>query len=140
MGKLAVSYKLSESSPKLVVATPVGQLHEFGALMANVTAVSEGWQTVYLGPNLPAAEIALAVRQNRAAAVALSIVYPSDDPRVVSDLAELRRLISDDTAIIIGGRAASGYSRVIETIGAMTVDDLSELKAGLESIRSRVHW
>jgi DNA-binding transcriptional MerR regulator len=48
----------AEAGPELVVATPVGQRHELGALMVAVIASSDGWRTTYLGADLPALEIA----------------------------------------------------------------------------------
>ncbi len=77
----------------LVVATPAGQRHELGALASVTTAASGGWQVTYLGPDLPADEIAAAARMKNASAVALSIVYPADDPHLHQELRKLRRLL-----------------------------------------------
>ena len=74
----------------LVVATPAGQIHELGALLVGAAAANLGWHVTYLGASLPAAEIAGAARQNRARAVALSLVYPEDDPRLEGELTRLR--------------------------------------------------
>ena len=60
-------------APRIVVATPSGQLHELGALMAAATAANLGWRPTYLGPNLPAYEIAGAARGNDAAAVGFNL-------------------------------------------------------------------
>ena len=54
------------------------------------TAANLGWQVTYLGASLPAAEIAGAAQQRRARAVALSLVYPEDDPRLAGELTRLR--------------------------------------------------
>ncbi|NIR98916.1 MAG: MerR family transcriptional regulator, partial [Gammaproteobacteria bacterium] len=43
---------------RAVLTTPSGELHEFGALLAAILFSMHGWQATYLGPNLPAAEIA----------------------------------------------------------------------------------
>ena len=51
---------------------------------------AEGWHVTYLGPDLPPEEIAAAAIQSGARAVALSIVYPPDDPLLMDDLAVLR--------------------------------------------------
>ena len=75
-----------ENAPVLVVATPSGQLHELGALLVGAAAANLGWHVTYLGASLPAAEIAGAALQNRARAVALSLVYPEDDPTLEDEL------------------------------------------------------
>jgi hypothetical protein len=73
----------------------------------------------YLGPSLPAEEIAGAARQNRARAVALSLVYPSDDPHLEPELAKLRSALDDRTALLVGGRAASAYGGMLDRVGAV---------------------
>src|SRR5215208_3818108 len=81
------------ATPSLVVATPAGQLHEFGALLAAATAAADGWSVTYLGPDLPAEDIAEAAARTRARAVALSIVYPAGDPAVKHELRRLAALL-----------------------------------------------
>ena len=90
LGHAAQPFADAETAPVLVVATPGGQLHELGALLVGAAAANLGWHVTYLGASLPAAEIAGAARQNRAVAVALSLVYPEDDPRLGAELARLR--------------------------------------------------
>lgn len=123
--------------PVLVVTTPPGHLHELGAALVAAAARDEGWKVVYLGPSLPAAEIASAARQNRAHAVALSIVYPEDDAALPGVLDELRRLLPEETEILAGGRAAAAYSGALERIGAVRVGDLRGLSEQLDAVRRR---
>jgi hypothetical protein len=60
-------------APVIVVATPSGDRHEFGALLAAATAAAAGWRVVYLGSDLPAADIARAARQAGSALVGVSV-------------------------------------------------------------------
>ena len=136
LGNMSGAFSADESSPRLVVATPVGQLHEFGALMGALTAASAGWKVIYLGPNIPAGDIASAVLHNNARVVALSLIYPSDDPRMLNELEQLNNFLAGRANIIVGGRAAEGYKNIIEKIGAIKVTDLSSLQLRLDSIRS----
>jgi methylmalonyl-CoA mutase cobalamin-binding subunit len=89
-----------------VVASPAGQLHELGAVMAASAATNAGWSVTYLGPNLPAAEIAGAVRQREARAVALSLVYPADCDWLLDELRRLRCALPTGVTLLVGGRAA----------------------------------
>jgi len=123
------------SGPELVVTTPAGQVHEMGALMAAVIAATEGWRVTYLGPNLPAEEIAAAALQRRARAVGLSIVYPPDDPLLEQELRRLRRSLPSDVPIVVGGRAASRYEATLGEIGASRADTFDELREVLGRIR-----
>ncbi|MCG3118546.1 MAG: HTH-type transcriptional repressor CarH [bacterium] len=135
LGNVRSAYEVPETAPGLIVTTPVGQLHELGALMASATAAAEGWRVIYLGPNLPAEEIAAAARQNQARAVALSIVYPADDPRLETELQKLRRLLPDEAAMLIGGRAAPIYRALSEMPGVQLIKDMASFSAILETLR-----
>ena len=122
-------------APCLIVGTPAGQLHELGAVMVGAVAVNLGWRSVYLGPNLPAHEIAGAALRNEAAAVVLSIVYPEDDPNLAHELTELARLLPARTRILAGGRAAPAYSSTLVRIGALYAERLEEFSMQLDALR-----
>lgn len=138
MGSLSSGGSSASPSPRLIVTTPIGQWHEIGALIVASTAVADGWQVTYLGPNLPAEEIAAAVQQREAKAVALSLTYPADDPRVIHDITMLRRYLPQDVELIVGGRGSAGYAEVFTTIGAMHLSDMASLRHHLEALRKRV--
>lgn len=131
------AYSRSASASCLIVATPAGQMHELGACLVAVTAASEGWQVTYLGVNLPAEEIAGAARQRQAKAVALSVIYPADDPSLVQELRKLRGYLPADVVMIVGGRAAVGYREVLDAIGAIRLDTLTSLRTTLEMLRTQ---
>lgn len=135
LGNLSRAYRPIESAPKIVITTPAGQLHEFGALISAIIASADGWNAVYLGPNSPSDDIANVVRQKHARVVALSIVYPADDPRVSSELRTLRQLVGPDIHLLIGGRSAANYLKVIEEIGAHFVENIEDLRGWLRKIR-----
>ena len=78
LGWLLGVYEVDGAAPRLVVATPPGQVHELGALMVAVSAAAEGWAVTYLGPDLPVADLVSAVAQTDARAVAISVVYVPD--------------------------------------------------------------
>lgn len=114
------------AAPSIVIGTPSGQIHEMGATLAAAAAANAGWKTLYLGTNLPAAEIASAALQNKCHAVALSVVYPEGDPHVSSELTALRRYLPASVKMVVGGRAARSYSDVLADIQAQRVEDLTE--------------
>lgn len=136
LGSMRGAYHLSAGAPQLIVTTPARQLHELGALIVSATAASEGWQVTYLGPDLPPEEIAAAAVQKAARAVAVSIVYPPDDALLVEDLKRLRRLLPPTVEMIVGGRASSAYTSVLQEIGALHVNSLAALRHELEQLRS----
>ena len=137
LGHTAKPFAGTENAPLLITATPTGQLHELGALLAAAMAVNLGWRVVYLGTSLPAAEIAGAAIQNHARAVALSLIYPQDDPRLENEFTRLRELLPSAVAIIAGGRVAPAYRQILEKIGALEMRDLSDLGKTLDALRAK---
>ncbi|MFH1844421.1 MAG: cobalamin-dependent protein [bacterium] len=126
----------ARSGPVLIITTLSGQLHELGALLVATTATEMGWNAIYLGPDLPAEEIAAAVQQAQAQVVALSLVYPAHDPRLESELHRLRQLLGSDIKILVGGRVAATYSNVLKEISATRMIDLDQLRNQLETMTS----
>ncbi|MDX1487294.1 MAG: MerR family transcriptional regulator [Acidiferrobacterales bacterium] len=135
--RLHTSTAIANDGPTVVVATPVRQRHELGALMAAVAAASEGWNVVYLGANLPAEEIAYAATSNNVRTVALSIVYPTDDPQLPDELQRLRTALPDSVALVVGGAAAENYTPILDKIGASQVTDLAQFRTVLRQSQSR---
>jgi len=124
-------------APEVIVTTPPQQAHELGAMMAAACAAAEGWRVTYLGPNLPAEEIAAAVRKKNARALVLGITYPPDDPQLGQEIERLARLLPEGTAVLAGGRSAEAYRDRLEKVPATLVADYSELRVELEEVRSR---
>ncbi len=135
LGNAAKPFGPMDHAPVLVVATPAGQAHELGALLAAATAANLGWRVTYLGASLPAPEIAGAAKQNRARAVALSLVYPEDDPRLEEELTGLRESLPPGVALLVGGRAMPAYRDVLAKVGAVQVRDLADLGSTLDRLR-----
>ena len=135
VGQLTKTYLTSIDAPNVIVATPAGQVHELGAVIVASAASHLGWRTTYLGPSLPAAEIAGAAAQNDSKVIALSIVYPVDDPELPAELRQLRKLAPPETQIFVGGRAAAGYRETLDEIGARLIECPDELEASLVQLR-----
>ena len=135
LGHASRSFASSEGVPVLVVGTPIGQLHELGALLAGAAAANLGWHVTYVGPGLPAAEIAGAASQSHARAVALSLVYPEDDPKLDGELTRLRQLLPAEVPLLVGGRAAPAYRTVLRNVGAEEFSDLAHFSSALDDLR-----
>jgi MerR family transcriptional regulator, light-induced transcriptional regulator len=102
----------------VVVTTPSGELHELGALLAATTAKMRGWDVLYLGPNLPAAQIALAAHKSSAELVALSVLALDAD-RTERELAELAGLLAPDILMVIGGAGVARVRGLVARVKAL---------------------
>ncbi|MEY5026996.1 MAG: hypothetical protein RLZZ244_2524 [Verrucomicrobiota bacterium] len=135
LGNLTRQYGINPNAPRIVISTPSGQYHELGALLTAACAANIGWETAYLGPSLPAAELVGAVVQFKAKVLALSIVYPNDDPNVASEIREIGKLMPKDVHLIAGGRAASAYAAELREIGAQSCANLQQFCGCLDNLR-----
>jgi len=128
----ARSVQIGATGPLIVVTTPAGQLHEIGGQIIALTALSAGWRTLYLGPNLPAEDIAAAAKQAGARAVALSVVYPMADPVTAAELERLAGYLPCGVMLYIGGRAARSYVEALAGTNAVFPESLDEFRRSLE--------
>ena len=128
---------VSDSAPRIVIATAVGQWHDMGALTVALTAAEYGWHPLYYGPNLPVEEIAAAVKQSSARAVAISITHLLDQYPLVSELRKLRRYIGNDLIVFLGGQAVSGHPQIIEEINAKHIPNIDQLSEELNSVLNK---
>lgn len=129
-------FAASLEAPNLLVGTPQGQLHELGAVLVVALARRDGWNVTYLGPSLPACELARAALSNSSQAIALSIVYPGDDKSLPDELRALRDALPDERPILVGGRMATAYQDALTEIGATTLANLGDLSNILQSLRA----
>ena len=134
---LTRQYQVDSRAPRIVVGTPAGQIHDLGAMLVAATAANAGWRVALVGANLPAFELAGAVQSFGACALALSIVYPDDDPLLSRELVELGRVLPDHVRVFVGGRAAGMYSQPLEALGAKVLGSFEELDLELDAMRRR---
>jgi len=124
----------AEQAPRMIVTTPIGQLHELGALLAAIIAELNGWCVTYLGANLPAEEIAAAVKFTHAKVVTISISFNSDDHIVPKEIRRLRKLIGNQVELIVGGRAACHYEAVLDEVGVLKIQSYEHFRILLEQL------
>ncbi|MGJ0484533.1 MAG: MerR family transcriptional regulator [Methylomicrobium sp.] len=127
----------SPAAPKMVVTTPVGQLHELGALLAAIIAELKGWHVTYLGANLPAEEIAAAVKFTEASAVTISISSCTNDNVVPKELRRLRKLVGCEIALVVGGRAAPYYENILNEVGVVKMQNFAHFRTYLDELESQ---
>jgi methanogenic corrinoid protein MtbC1 len=128
LGDMLVASGEDDGVPTMVVATPAGERHEFGAMMAAATAAAMGWHVVYLGPDLPADDVAVAAARHSPRIVALSVVSPVRGAEVAREIAEIRSRLPKDVALLVGG---AGFAPALDSAGAVRIADLSAFRAFL---------
>lgn len=118
-------YPPAENAETLVLATPAENCREIGLLLAALLAATHGWRAVYLGADLPATEIALAVGLTNAQVLVLSVQTHS--ARLEAELEALLPLLPASTRVLIAGAGAVNYAMSIRRAGWTLVRDLCDL-------------
>lgn len=123
----------SALAPPILFTTPPGERHDLGALMAAVAAVDAGGHPVFLGGDLPVADVAHAADSLGAAAVALGVCVRSG-PEAGDAIRSLRGAMSSSVEVWVGGPAADSLAL---PPGAAHVPDLEALerKVALLAVR-----
>lgn len=124
-------------APALVAATPAGERHAVGALLAAAAAAVEGWRVLYLGADLPAEEIARAASGAGVRVVGVSIVYVDERRRVLHELRTLRHALPASIRLIAGGAGASALATELGALDVRVLSSIAELSAELR--RERRH-
>lgn len=129
-------YNRSASPPALAFTTLSGERHEMGSLMLAVIAASRGAQTIYLGPDLPVAEVGRFCSHVPVAAVAISIVTSPVVIDALHQLRELRAALPSDLPIWLGGQASAHLNHRTLPANCLLISGLASferLTAGLKA-------
>ena len=123
--------------PTVLLATPSGERHEFGLLMAGLVLAEAGCGLCYLGADLPAAEVAAAVRRSQAAVVGLGIATADNLVASVAELRRIERELPTTTELWIGGREAAAAAALLGTTRAIVVDQMQRLEHEAARLRAQ---
>ena len=86
---------------------------------------------------MPVEEIAGTIHQNNAKLLLLSLTYPPDDAQLKIQLSKLPDYIPEETKVIVGGRSAVSYDKVIQQIGAVRIENFSDLREYTRELRNQ---
>lgn len=104
---------------KFVMACASAELHELGARMVADFFEMEGWDTYYLGANVPADSIISELRATGAHLLGLSVSLPDKVPLVASIVDQVRTAALHPTPqILVGGRPFNLDSGLWRKVGA----------------------
>ena len=128
LGGLLRSLPAPASAMRMVFATPAGERHELGLLCGAVLAACAGFQVVYLGPDLPAADIRHAVQTT--AAKVLVLATTAEDVTAPDELRGFKRL-PEAADLWIGGAQADAVRSALGS-RARKIDSLEDLRTRLD--------
>lgn len=136
LASLVRTYSPSNPPARVLLATPTNERHAFPTLAAAMLTAAGGLGPIYLGTDLPAGDILLAVRKSGADVVLLSLSSPPAS-EVVDDLLYIARKAPRATALWLGGSPALHLERATAGSRWLVVQDFSALEHQLAARGAR---
>jgi DNA-binding transcriptional MerR regulator/methylmalonyl-CoA mutase cobalamin-binding subunit len=138
LGTLVRLYAPSRPARTLLFATPAGERHEFGILSAAMLAAGGGLGTVYLGVDLPAAEIVRAARATAVDAVVLGVVVPSKEAHTFESVGEVRSALGPGVELWAGGCGAPECGATLARLDVLYLESFLHLERELLRLGARL--
>lgn len=126
------------ASRDLVVATLAGHAQELDALVVAAVAAADGWRVTYVGPGVPADDIAETLEHLGARVLVLSVAMATRDRLVPRELRRLRTLLPAGADLLAVGPAAGAHRAALGETGATPLIDLAMLRARLRALARAV--
>lgn len=122
------------AKPKVILATPPGEHHSIGLLLAALLFAENGFNFIYLGEDLPLESIADATKATGSDVVLLAIspAYRNKNPNELCH--SLRNLLPEKTHIWIGGAVEQIHASTVKNANITTFNHLSLLDEKLSGL------
>jgi DNA-binding transcriptional MerR regulator/methylmalonyl-CoA mutase cobalamin-binding subunit len=137
VGALARLAQVPDTAPRILFATPHGEQHEMGTLVAALLASGSGFAAYYLGPELPAHDLAGAARRTAARAVVLGITRSDASGAAVAEAVSLGRSLPEQVELWVGGAGAAAARAALAGTRAVVLEDLDAFEKELARLRGR---
>jgi methylmalonyl-CoA mutase cobalamin-binding subunit len=126
-------------SHDVIVTTLGDHAHELDALIAAAAAAADGWRVTYIGPRVPADDVADALAQLDARVLILCLAAPPGDREIPRELRRLRALLPASVELLVVGSTPDvGRSSIVDT-GATPLVGLDALRTRLRAQREAKH-
>ena len=137
LGSMLGVHAHEDSRTTLLFATPSGERHEFGILAAALLAAGGGLGVVYLGPALPASEIAAGARRTSARVVVLGSTGAGGEGEAERAIARLAEELPAGVELWVGGPSTPAVESAASQAGAALVGDFDALEERLVRLGAR---
>lgn len=119
-------YPPDEAADSIVLATPASERHEFGILIAALIAATRGWRVIYLGIDLPAAEIVRAVKLSKSRVLLLSAIH-QQNPGIAEELKFIAEQIPHNCRVWAAGAGVYNHRDLFEQADWILIRDFDDL-------------
>jgi DNA-binding transcriptional MerR regulator len=105
-------YLPNQGGRRMLITTPEGHRHEFGVLIGALLAASKGFETIYLGPEVPEEDLMAAIAVSRADILLLGVLQDVSEPEAGALTSQLQR-VSASVETWVGLPEASRLNRTV---------------------------
>lgn len=137
MGALVPLYRRTSPPAKLLFATPSGEHHEFGILLAAMLAVGGGLGIIYLSTNLPAEEIVGAAHKTAPQAVVLGLIGANGARGATKEVQTIAHKLPAQIELWVGGVKVPAIHKEVKKTRAVILDDFAVLEQHLLRLGAR---
>jgi len=126
-----------DGRPGILFATPTGERHEFGILASAMLAAAGGLPIVYLGTDLPAADVAQTARRTAARAIVLGVTGSGGEAAAAEEVGAIVREAPRGVEVFVGGMQSPELAAGLSSAGAKAVADFDALEEVLRRLGAR---
>jgi methanogenic corrinoid protein MtbC1 len=134
VGAVLDTYNRITAATPIVFSTLTDERHELGILMAALIAASRGVRCHYLGPDVPAADIAIYARRVAAAVVVLSVPMRQSLDAANQGLAELAQSLPRPIGLWVGGSAVHQLNLAAHADRITVLGDFDAFERALDTL------
>lgn len=127
LGTLLDTLRRRGNNRRLCCSCPPGELHELGLLMFTVNAAAQGFDPIYLGPDLPLADLDQAVGRSQPDLVGLSFIQRREAAELKELLGGIVRVVAGRCPVLVGGSGLAGHSELVLAAGAVLMPETGRL-------------
>jgi DNA-binding transcriptional MerR regulator/methylmalonyl-CoA mutase cobalamin-binding subunit len=128
---------IEQHGPKVLVACPPWELHEIGAQMIAYFCATQRCRVIFLGCNLPLANLIHFSSITKPHAVILSFTSDISENKVRGFFAELNQQVSSTFQVWAGGQGIKNYDHVLQESNIKIINDLTILEKLLNKLPSK---
>jgi methylmalonyl-CoA mutase cobalamin-binding subunit len=122
---------VTSNAPNLLVATSAGGQHEIEAVMAAAVAATEAWRVTYLGPGVPASDIAAAAASTSARAVSVTVPDVEGRNQLFREVRALRAGLPASVPLLVSGAGAHALPPDLRGPSVHIIENLHDLTLAL---------
>jgi methylmalonyl-CoA mutase cobalamin-binding subunit len=123
------------ASRDVVVTTLGDHAPELDALIVAAAAAADGWRVTYVGPRVPADDVADTLEHLDAHVLILSLAAPPGDREIPRELRRLRALLPAHVELLVVGATPDVHRSSIVGTGATPLVGLGALRERLRDLR-----